>query len=646
MMSADAPPALPRHRGLALALIALVLWVAPHAARAASGETVEPASALKKLSLEQLFDLKVTSVSQKPESLSKAAAAVHVVTHDDIRRSGALSLPEALRNIPGVEVARVDSRQYAITARGFNGTAANKLLVLMDGRSLYTPLYSGVFWDVQDTFIEDIEQIEVIRGPGATVWGANAVNGVINVITKNAAETQGLLISGGGGDPERGFGGVRYGGTLGAHAFFRVYGKHFERDASRRPDGQGAGDNFRMSQGGLRMDWTPSDADAFTLQGDGYSGAARQPTADAIDVGGGNALAQWTRRFGAKSDLQVRAYFDRTDRTQPPIFGETLDTYDLTVRHRFAARSRQDVVWGVGYRLTRDDVDNSPALAFLPARLVQPLWTCFVQDEIAGYENRVHVTLGSKFEHNDYTGFEFEPSVRLAWSPAAAHSVWAAASRAVRAPSRIDRDLFAPATPPFFLAGNPNFESEVLWAFELGYKVRATSRLTASLATFYNSYDRLRSLEVGAPALLGNGIEGRGYGVEGEATWQVADGWRLNPGYTFLRLDLDTTPASTDTSSVLQEGDSPRHQFFVRSSFTLPRALSLDLTVRGVSELTHQKVPAYATADARLAWQATPAIELSVVGQNLLQPRHPEFGLQAGPREVPRGIYGRVTCEF
>ncbi|HKQ57012.1 MAG TPA: TonB-dependent receptor [Candidatus Eisenbacteria bacterium] len=634
-------------RGASTALLSAVLVVA------ASGARAEPPSSpekqlgqLKKLSLEQLFDLEVTTVSQKPESLSQTAAAIHVVTQDDIRRMGALNIPEALRNIPGVEVARVNARDYAITARGFNGTVANKLLVLIDGRSVYTPLYSGVFWDVQDTFLEDVEQIEVIRGPGATVWGANAVNGVINIITKDAAHAQGFTVTGGGGNAERGFGGVRYGGTLGPRGFFRVYAKSFDRDASVRPNGQEAGDGLRMSQGGLRIDWTPSASDAVTVQGDVYGGSGRQPGTDGVDLSGGNVLAQWSRRFSTGSDVQLRTYYDRTHRDIPATFGETLDTYDATLRHRFGVADRHDVVWGLEYRRTQDQVQNGPALAFLPARLARNLATAFIQSELALAENRLHVTVGSKFEHNDYTGFEYQPSGRFAWMPTSRHTVWAAASRAVRTPSRIDRDLFAPPTPPHFLVGSPDFDSEVLRAFELGYKTQAAGNLTGSVATFYNRYDKLRSVEGGPPYFLANGFEGQTYGIEAEATCQVTSRWRVNPGYTFLRLDLDTTPSSTDTTFRYQEGDSPRHQLFVRSSLTLPRELALDITVRHVGELPNQRVPAYTTADARLAWQAHSAVELAIVGRDLFDPRHPEFGAPGTRREVERSVYGKATCRF
>jgi iron complex outermembrane recepter protein len=635
-----------RRYWLAIATVVAVWPVLAHSAPSReNAQVIQQPSALKKLTLDELFKVQITSVSQKSQSVLAAPAAVHVVTQDDIQHMGALSIPEALRNIPGVEVARVDSRQYAITARGFNGTTANKLLVMIDGRSVYTPLYSGVFWDAQDAFIEDIEQIEVIRGPGATIWGANAVNGVINIISKDAAQTQGMLLLGRGGNAEEGLAGARYGGTIGSRAFFRLYGKHFDRDAVLRPDGQKAGDAFRNSQGGIRIDWEPSTSDKLTLQGDSYGGSARQPNADPVELSGANGMVQWTRRFAVKSDVQLRAYYDRTDREIGPIFGETLDTYDLTLRHRFGG-GRHDVVWGAGYRLTQDDVRNGPMLAFLPAHLTRHLATCFIQDELALSEDRLHLTVGSKVEHNDYTGFEYQPSMRLACIPTASQTIWGAASRAVRAPSRIDRDLFVPSQPPYLLVGDAGFDSEVLWAYELGYRVQRGATLNASLATFYNDYDKLRSLEAGPPAHLANTLEGYGYGFEAEATVQVTRWWRLNPGYTFLRLELDRTAHSTDISQEQQERDSPRHQFFIRSALSLPLETTADIVVRYVGELPNQQVPAYTTADTRLAWQTATGVEVALVGQSLLDTSHAEFGRPSGRREVRRSLYGKVTCPF
>lgn len=625
-----------------------MLALAPLPATAQTEPVAEPTKSLKELSLEELFDLEVTSVSKKPEPISKTAAAVHVVTADDLRQMGAISIPEALRYIPGVEVARVDSRNYAITVRGFNGTVANKLLVLMDGRSVYTPLYSGVFWDVQDAFVDDIEQIEVIRGPGATVWGANAVNGVINIISKSAANTQGFLITGGAGNVERGFGGVRYGGTLGSKGFFRVYAKDYDRGPSVFANGKEAGDASRMGQGGFRADWAPTPADGVTVQGDLYGSSIDVRNNDAEQLSGGNALARWTRRFSERANFQAQVYYDRTKRDIPSVFGETLDSYDVTLGHRFALAARHDVVWGLGYRLTSDDVRNRSALAFLPPRLTHRLYTGFVQDEIALSANRLFLTVGSKVEHNDYTDFEYQPGVRLAWTPTPTQTIWGAVSRAVRAPSRIDRDLFAPSQPPYLLVGDSTFQSEVLIASEVGYKGRPTSELTTSISTFYNVYDKLRSFETAGPPpfSLGNGLKGRTYGLEAEAAYQVVSGWRLSAGYTFLRVILDVKSTSTDSQQEAQEGDSPRHQAFLRSSLKLPHAVTLDAAARFVDELPNQKVPAATICDARLAWQPSKLAEIAIIGQGLFDPRHPEFGTPSTRREVRRSIYGKLTCWF
>ena len=603
----------------------------------------EPTASLKKMSLEELFDLEVTTVSRKPESLSRTPAAVHVVTAEDLRRSGALSIADALRNVPGVEVARVDARQYSITVRGFNGTIANKLLVLMDGRSLYTPLFSGVFWDVQDTFLEDVAQIEVVRGPGGTVWGANAVNGVINVITKDAAQTQGMLVTSGMADLERGFGGVRYGGRLGTQGFFRVYAKTFDRGPSVRPSGVDAGDRWQMHQGGVRMDWAPAGPHAFSLQGDLYEGAEQQPTTGDVNVYGGNLQAKWTRHFSASSDLQIDAYYDHTDRDIPTTFGELLDTYDAQVRHRFQLAERHDITWGVGYRHSEDEVTNSAMLAFLPAHVTRRLFTCFLQEEVSLADDRARITLGSKVEHNDYTGFEVQPGIRFAFSPRPSHTLWGALSRAVRTPSRIDRDLYAPAAPPYLLAGGPGFASENLRAWEIGYKAQPSSALTASVAGFYNQYDDLRSLEVGPPAILANNLEGCTHGAETELAWQARPSWRLSGGCTLLELRLRRKPGSTDVSQIRQNGDSPQVQSFVRSWFTLPRDVEVDLTVRQVGRLINQQVPGYVTADLHLGWQPMRGMEVGLHGRDLFTPHHAEFGPPASRREVPRSLYGKIT---
>jgi len=609
------------------------------------------AQALKQLSIEQLMNLEVTSVSKRPERLSQTASAIQVITQDDLRRSGASSLAEALRLAPNLQVAQVDSRQWAISARGFNSTTANKLLVLIDGRTVYTPLFSGVFWDAQHVALADIDRIEVISGPGATLWGANAVNGVINVITKDAKDTPGLLLSGGAGTELRGFGTARYGASLGSAARFRIYGTGFGRDPAALPSGQDAADDWHLGQGGFRADWDASTVSHVTLQGDLYDGRIGQAPAADIAVSGRNVMAKWSRTISETSSLTGQLYYDRTHRNIPGTFGEDLDIYDVDLQHQTRLGTRHDLVWGVGYRLINDRIANTTALAFLPAHVARQWFTGFLQDEIAIIPDRLHVALGSKIEHNDYTGFEIQPSGRVNWTLSPAATLWAAVSRAVRTPSRIDRELFVPGQPPYFLAGGPGFDSEEELAYEVGYRHQQGS-LTLSAATFYSRYHGLRSLEkanppAATPVVIGNGQDGESYGAELTAGYWITTRWRVRAGYTELRVHIWPNPGSTDTSRGLTESQAPDRQFFVHSSVDLPAHLGLDVGLRAIGEIARRQVPAYREMNARLTWQPTPKLELSIVGQNLLNPRHLEFGAP-GPtrREIVRGVYGMVEWRF
>jgi len=609
------------------------------------------AEALKKLSIEQLMNLQVTSVSKRPEPLSQTASAIQVITPEDIRRSGASSLAEALRLASNLQVAQLDSRQCAISARGCNSTSANKLLVLIDGRTVYTPLFSGVFWDVQEVPLADIDRIEVISGPGATLWGANAVNGVINVITKDAKDTQGFLLSGGGGTEQHGFGTVRYGAALGSSVRARIYVRGFDRDATALPSGQGAADDWYLGQGGFRMDWEASSASRVTLQGDLYDGRIGQPSAGDIAVSGGNAMARWSHTISEKSSLAGQLYYDRTHRDIPGTFGEDLDTYDVDLQHSARVGARHDVVWGLGYRLINDRVVNGSVLAFLPGHVARQWFTGFVQDEIALVPNRLHVALGTKIEHNDYTGFEIQPSGRVNWRLSPSRTLWAAVSRALRTPSRIDRELFARVSPTSFLAGGPGFHSEEELAYELGYRHQQRS-LAISVATFYSRYHGLRSVEqLNPPAadtlVIGNGQDGESYGAELTADYHVTDRWRLRAGYTELRVHIWPNPGSTDRSRGASESHTPDRQFFLNSSVDLRADLRFDAGLRAIDDITNQQVPAYAELNATLTWQPTSNLDLSLVGQNLLHRRHVEFGAPgATRREIERGVYGAVAWRF
>jgi iron complex outermembrane receptor protein len=606
--------------------------------------------ALKRLSIEQLMNLEVTSVSGRPERLAAAASAIQVITQEDIRRSGASRLPEVLRIASNLQVAQVDARQWAISARGFNSTTANKLLVLIDGRTVYTPLFSGVFWDVQDVLLADIDRIEVISGPGATLWGANAVNGVINVITKGAQHTQGALLAAGGGTELRGLASARYGGLLGSRASYRVYAKGSSRDPTVLPTGERSSDDWHMGQGGFRLDWDAGTSHRVTLHGDLYDGRIGQANPSDIVVRGGNVIAKWTHVVSENADVAAQVYYDRTHRDIPGTFAEDLDVYDVDLRHRASLGTRHDVVWGVGYRLINDRVTNTTALAFLPAHVARQWFTAFAEDEIALLADRIHVTVGTKLEHNDYTGWEIQPGGRVSWTLSPATTLWAAVSRALRTPSRIDREFFAPGQPPYFLAGGPNFQSEEHLSYELGYR-RQWGPAALSVATFYGRYHGLRSIEpenppAASPVIIGNGQDGESYGAELTANYRVSERWRLRAGYTEQRIHIWAIPGSADTSRGASESRSPDRQLLLRSSVEMPGHLRLDAGFRYVSEIANQALPAYTELNARLTWQPSPALDLSVIGQNLLHEHHAEFGTPAARRDIVRGVYAMAEWRF
>jgi iron complex outermembrane receptor protein len=619
---------------LALATTIVCTGESSHAAAATSE--------LTELSLEDLMNIEVTSVSKKPERLSDAAAAVFVITREDIRRSGYTSIPEILRLAPNLQVARVDSSQYAITARGFNSTTANKLLVLIDGRSVYTPLFSGVFWDAQDTLIEDIERIEVISGPGGTLWGSNAVNGVINIITRHSQDTTGALVSLGEGTEERGAG-VRYGAKLGENATLRVYGKGFDRDNTVKGDGTGVQDAWKKAQVGFRTDWSRR-SDALTLQGDGYTGTIAQ-VGDNKSISGANLIGRWNRTLQDGSALQVLAYFDRTRRVFPGTFGELLDTYDIEAQHRFQLGASHDIVWGGGYRLMHDAVTNSAVLAFLPNVKVIRLANGFLQDSIALHE-RLHLTLGAKLESNSYTGLEVQPNARLAWKFRDDAFLWSAVSRAVRTPSRLDRDFFTPA--PFQINGGPDFKSEKLIAYEIGYRAQPAPHASLSMSTFYNVYDDLRSVEPGPGGafVLANKMKGTTYGVETWGSYQVRDWWRLSVGYTYLQEKLRFKADSGDTIGTQAAGNDPEHQVSARSTMNLPHNLEFDAMLRRVGALPSPNVPTYITLDVRLGWTVWKGLEVSLIGFNLLDHDHPEFLAAPTRSELARAFYAKVVWRY
>jgi iron complex outermembrane recepter protein len=629
-------------------------------------------TSLKSLSLDELMNVQVTSVSRHPEKLSATASAIQVITSEDIRRSGATSLPEALRLADNLDVAQKNSHDWAISARGFNTALANKLLVMIDGRTVYTPLFSGVFWDAQNYLLKDIDRIEVISGPGGTLWGSNAVNGVINIITKSANDTQGLYVEAGGGSQLENFGGARYGTLLGPDVYLRVYGEAFNRDDETLSNGSPATDSWRQSQGGFRLDAGSSAQNMFTLQGDFYGGNENVVTGAAAQLGGGNLLGRWSHAVSEGSDMSLQIYYDRTHLDDPipavvlnslnlapaGILTDDLDTFDVDFQYRMHVNAINEVTWGLGYRYTHDVVNNAPGLAFLPPVLDQNLFSGFVQDEMALQDN-LRLTVGSKLEHNDYTGFEIEPSVRLLWTVAENQSLWAAISRAVRTPSRTDVDLSEPAPSQLLviLEGSADFTSESVIAKELGYRAELGPNVATSIAAYYNDYYNVRSTGITPatilPFVFQNNLEGETHGIELSVDYRVSDWWRLHGGYDPLREDLRVKPGQVDINDALNETADPSQRYQLRSSMDLPNQVELDVSLREVGPrdlnngATIGIVPGYSELDVRLGWHATDRLELSLVGENLLHDRHAEYGFP-GPTQVviDRSVFGKVAWHF
>ena len=638
---------------------------------------------LRELTFEELLDVQVTSVSKKSESVSASAAAITVVTQEDIRRSGAASLAEAIRLAPGMQVAAIDAANWAISARGFNDVFANKLLVMIDGRPIYTPLFSGVPWDANDVMMEDVDRIEIVRGPGATLWGANAVNGVINVITRSADETQGMLAYGMVGTELLGNAGFRYGFQLGDNLYMRVYGKYQERDSFVLPDGTNSADSYYLGQGGFRLDWYPSAQNQLTFQGDLYGGSStfladsfplaapytgtivRQP-----DIDGGNLLARWLHYFSESSPLTVQTFFDRTERLSS-FQGEQRSTFDIDVQQGFEIGESWDFVVGGNYRRSSDSLFGPFGLpllptpdGFTPRRDVLELRSGFVQAGWDILEDKLNLTFGSKFEDNDYTGMEVQPSVRLRWHPKDNHTFWTSISRAVRIPSRAEQAIQFTQYQPDILGavsfmGSGAFEAENLIAYELGYRVKQSDRLWWDVSAFYNDYTDLQTREVAfpdfsivpplIPVTADNLMEGYSVGAEVSANWQVNDWWRLRPAYSLLRINIEKDPASTDFSSQEVEGTAPKHSASLWSYMNWGPKVEFDVGLRFVDQLSSLGVPAYTVADVRLGWAVTDHVNLSIGGKNLFNDQHPEYAptlffLQN--TEVQHSAYVKMVVTF
>lgn len=672
----------------------------------------------------------IFSASKKEEKLFTTSAAAYVVTSEDIRRSGVTSIPDALRMVPGVNVAQIDASKWAVSIRGFNDRFANKLLVLIDGRSIYTPAFSGVYWEIHDVILEDVDRIEVIRGPGATLWGANAVNGVINIITRKTGTTQGVFVEAGGGNQQQGFGSFRYGGKLGDNATYRLYGKYVDRDSNHDDSVVDTEDDWRLAMGGFRMDWDITSEDRLMLQAgmntvtagtsqnqvnlavNSFASSLTKPleitTNDDFEFDTFHTLARWEHQIAENESFSLQLFYDRYVRHDAlQQFQETIDTIDLEFQHNFPLLDVHEITWGAGYRTVFSDVDNSAFLNTTDPERNVDLVNAFVQDRFTLIPDRLFLTAGSKFEYNDFTGFEMQPGIRLAWTPGPKHTAWASVTRAVRTPSLLDDGLtvvssldrfqvMAPVPDPSapqntvlgtvqginttILLGNDDFESEELVAYEVGYRHQFNEALTVDVAAFYNDYSDLRTADIiqGAPTLTGvaginpvvydamaqttilfnNDMTGETYGAEVAANWQVTDIWRLAATYSYVEIQLHNRAQSPNGIIETDEGRTPENQASLRSHLDLPWNLEFDTglyyadTIIGGAAGRLEPgpgVPAYLRLDARIGWRPRENLEFSVVAQNLGDNQHREFSStpdNVNSSEVKRSVYAVVQCRF
>ncbi len=636
------------------------------------------------LDLSSLMQIQVTSAGRKSQNLADVPAAIYVIEQEDIHNSGVTSIPEALRMVPGLQVARISSSKWAITSRGFNGTFANKLLVQIDGRSVYTPSYTGVYWDVQNVILEDVERIEVIRGPGATLWGANAVNGIINIITKHSSETLGGLVSIGSGNHEKLLASARYGFQLSNDTYGRIYIHRHKQDSynflNTKTD---AHDNWESTSGGFRLDGDLGLRDSWTLQGDCYNNNINQrvdtywvwpslsPTQvqDSFEPKGFNLLGRWTHNNSENNSWSLQSYYDDNKRHEIYV-QQQHKIFDLDFQHRFQPTSRHDLIWGLGYRLINDDLKNNDQMKISPEKDSYEVFSAFAQDEF-NLADHLWLTVGSKFEHNDFSGIEVQPSIRLLWKPAESHSLWFAVSRAVRTPSRAERDTvvtvgmlelpppYPPGTVvPVSVINNPELDSEKLIAYEAGYRFSANDELKLDLSFFYNHYKDLRVYQQTEAGLqFYNGMKGNTHGVEVLVEWSPASWIKSEFSYSYIKLKLKTAATVDPIFADLAEDSSPRHQLSIRSNFDLGHNLNLNLWGRYVDDVS-PSVPSllapdlgadnYFELDANIIWHPVENIELMLVGQNLLDHRKLEFIQESytSPIEIGRSVYTKLTWKF
>jgi iron complex outermembrane recepter protein len=631
---------------------------------------------LLSIPLSELLELEVTTPGRTHQRYLMSPAAVHVLSGEEIRRSGARTLPDLLRLVPGMQVARLNANQWAVSARGFNGRFANELLVMIDGRTVYTPLFSGVFWEVQDPLFEDIDRIEVVRGPGGAMWGANAVNGVINIITKSSARTQGGYAEGGFGTLEQGFGAFRYGGRLSDGLTYRYHGKY-----SNRETGPGGHDDWRLGSMGARVDWTPKNGDdLMTFDAGYYEGDLGQrltaPTLvtpfeqivdEDIETNGAHFRWAWEHELSRTGVMKWQVYFDRTERSSVTL-DDRRDTFDLEGQHQFEAWDRHEIVWGGGYRLSHQDTRGSFEVSLEPPTTEFHLFNAFIKDQITLLEDRWWLSLGTKLEHHDHIGFNYQPSLRTLYALDGRNRIWGSIQKAVRTPSTIERtgrvNDFVTAGPTVVaLMGSPKMISENLIAYELGYRAEPTEALSLDTAFFYNDYDNLLTLEPSTPFLetspapahlvvpftTGNELEAETYGAEVSALYQIAPFWRIKGTYSYLEMQLHRSPFSRAVNPEVDEARSPAHQWSLWSRWNLPGNVEVDAMWRYVDELQGIAIRDYLVMDLRVAWRPHENLELSIVGQNLFEADHPEFApnfIQSQSTEIEQSVYGKVSCRF
>ncbi len=672
------------HAGLALLSFATLVSSAT-----ASGMRAD--NALLDLPIEELMKVEVTSASRRAQKLTDVPSAIFVITQDDIKRSGVTNIPDALRMAPGVQVERVGTDRWSVSIRGFNGRFANKLQVLMDGRSVYNPIMSGTMWDQQDTMIEDIDRIEVIRGPAATVWGINSVNGVINIITKKAAETQGTLLTAGGGNFEHGFVGARYGSKINEETPFRIYAKGFTRDSTTSLAGSSNNDEWHSARGGFRIDHARG-IDQFTLQGDFFSNfigdtidpsklslPSLSPSGIRGSNEGGNIRFRWDRTLSERSSIMLQTYFDKLKHKAGSAIDFDTESFDIDFQHRLPLFNRHDVTWGANYRMYHTHVTETDLIRMNPPSRTNNVFSGFIRDEITLIPERLSLTLGTRLDRNDFTGLEIQPNARLMWTPNAENSVWAAISRAVRTPSRAEEDAFLKALQltsipglsalPFPIqaafTGQSGFKSEKLLAYELGYRRLLTPRASIDIAAFINDYSQLRDFSLGgitlgtglprhlvATVTTNNGASALTYGVEVAMDWKPTEKWRLQGSYSFIQLDVNSSNPLTrdfDASTAGAGKSNPNHQVSFRSNYDFSDKLQLNMWLRYTSSIPFYHIPDYVTMDSKLIYKPYRNTELFVVGQNLFSQFHQESVgdfVPSIPVQIPRGVYGGVQWRF